>query len=204
MRLRAIVLVAVGVMSGAIDLPKVRAALAAAEPNELARARRAAVALVLSNRDRTLSALLVRRAEREGDPWSGHMALPGGHEHPSDRDLLQTAKRETLEEVGLDLAGAELLGRLDDMSPMRSSAMTVRPFVFWVAEPPELTLSLEVSETLWVPLVDLASDKLRATRQVEVAATQVDVPAFVLGERVVWGMTFHLLERFLAQILRAP
>ncbi len=191
-------------MSGAIDLSKVRAVLAAAAPNELERPRRAAVALVLSNPDRALSALLVRRAEREGDPWSGDMALPGGHEHQTDRDLLQTAKRETLEEVGLDLEGAELLGRLDDMSPLRSSAMTVRPFVFWVAEPPALATSLEVVETLWVPLVDLASDKLRATRQVEVAATRVDVPAFVIGERVVWGMTFHLLERFLAQILRAP
>jgi len=205
MRRWAGVLVAVGVMSGAIDLPKVRAVLGAAEPSELERPRRAAVALVLSHHpDRTLSALLMRRAEREGDPWSGHMALPGGHEHVSDRDLLYTAKRETLEEVGLDLEGAELLGRLDDMSPLRSSAMTVRPFVFWVAEPPALTLSLEVAETLWVPLVDLASDKLRATRQVELAATRVDVPAFVIGERVVWGMTFHLLERFLAQILRAP
>jgi 8-oxo-dGTP pyrophosphatase MutT (NUDIX family) len=132
------------------------------------------------------------------------MALPGGHEHITDSDLLHTAKRETLEEVGLDLDGAELLGRLDDMSPMRSSAMTVRPFVFWVAEPPELTTSLEVVETLWVPLADLASDKLRATRQVEVASTRLDVPAFVIGERVVWGMTFHLLERFLAEILRSP
>jgi hypothetical protein len=50
----------------------------------------------------------------------------------------------------------------------------------------------------------LASDKLRATREVSIATTRVNVPAFVIGERVVWGMTFHLLERFLARILRAP
>jgi 8-oxo-dGTP pyrophosphatase MutT (NUDIX family) len=204
MRLRARVLVALGMMSGAIDLPKVRAVLQGGQPSDLERPRRAAVALVLAERDSGLSALLVRRAEREGDPWSGHMALPGGHEHATDRDLLQTAIRETLEEVGLDLEGAELLGRLDDLSPMRSSAMSVRPFVFAVPEPPELTTALEVAETLWVSLSDLASDKLRATRQVEMATKRVEVPAFVIGERVVWGMTFHLLERFLAQILRAP
>src|SRR5688572_16224938 len=174
------------VMSGTIDLPQVRAVLGAGQPSDLERPRRAAVALVLTNRVEGLSALLVRRAEREGDPWSGHMALPGGHEHVTDRDLLQTAKRETLEEVGLDLEGAELLGRLDDLSPLRSSAMSVRPFVFWVAEPPELTTSPEVAETLWVPLADLASDKLRATREVEIATTRVNVPAFVIGERVVW------------------
>jgi 8-oxo-dGTP pyrophosphatase MutT (NUDIX family) len=192
------------VTSGAIDLTKVRAVLGLGQPSDLVRPRRAAVALVLTTREGALSALLVRRSEREGDPWSGHMALPGGHEHATDRDLLQTAKRETLEEVGLDLEGAELLGRLDDVSPLRSSAMSVRPFVFWVAEPPELTTSLEVAETLWVPLADLASDKLRATREVEIATTRLSVPAFVIGERVVWGMTFHLLERFLAQILRTP
>jgi 8-oxo-dGTP pyrophosphatase MutT (NUDIX family) len=191
-------------MSRAIDLTKVRAVLAGGAPNELTKPRRAAVALVLSEQDSALSALLVRRSEREGDPWSGHMALPGGHEHATDRDLLHTAKRETLEEVGLDLESAELLGRLDDVSVVRSAAIAVRPFVFWVAEPPLLTTSLEVAETLWVPLSDLASDRLRATREVEVATERLSVPAFVIGERVVWGMTFNLLERFLAQILRAP
>ena len=118
-------------MSGPIDLGRVKSALAQA-PRELEQPRRAAVALVLapsSTGDATLSLLLVRRSEREGDPWSGHMALPGGHAHPEDADLLHTARRETLEEVGVDLLGAELLGRLDDVSPMRSSDMTVRPFV---------------------------------------------------------------------------
>lgn len=201
---RGAVLVPVEEMSGAIVLTKVRAVLAGSAPAELERARRAAVSLVLSDREGELSALLVRRAVREGDPWSGHMALPGGHEHPTDRDLLHTAERETLEEVGLDLEGAELLGRLDDVSPMRSSAMVVRPFVFWLPHVPTLSTSDEIAETLWVSLADLASDNLRATREVEVAETRLSVPAFVIGERVVWGMTFHVLERFLAQILRAP
>lgn len=191
-------------MSGAIVLTHVRAVLANGVATELDRARRAAVALVLSEREGALSVLLVRRAEREGDPWSGHMALPGGHEHPTDRDLLETAQRETLEEVGLDLEHAELLGRLDDVSPMRSSAMAVRPFVFWLPEAPPLSTSDEIAETLWVSLADLASENLRATREVELAATRLSVPAFVIGERVVWGMTFRLLERFLAQIVRAP
>jgi 8-oxo-dGTP pyrophosphatase MutT (NUDIX family) len=191
-------------MSGTIVLSKVRAALASGAAAELTRPKRAAVSLVLSDCDGELSALLVRRAVREGDPWSGHMALPGGHEHPTDRDLLQTAQRETLEEVGLDLEHAELLGRLDDVSPLRSSAMVVRPFVFWLPEPPPLSISDEIAETLWVSLADLASDDLRAMREVEVASMRLSVPAFVIGERVVWGMTFHLLEGFLAQILRAP
>jgi 8-oxo-dGTP pyrophosphatase MutT (NUDIX family) len=144
--------------------------------------------------------LLVRRAEREGDPWSGHMALPGGHEHESDRDLLDTARRETLEEVGVDLMQGELLGRLDDVNPMRSLELLVRPFVFWTTAPPALTLSEEVAEALWVPLDALAEGSLRSTREVEVRGTRLTVPAFVVGERVVWGMTYHLLEQFLARV----
>src|SRR6186713_2279177 len=136
-------------MSGPIDLERGKSALAQARSRELEQPRRAAVALVLapsSAGEATLSLLLVRRSEREGDPWSGHMALPGGHAHPEDADLLHTARRETLEEVGVDLAGAELLGQLDDVSPMRSSDMAVRPFVFWAPFQQPATLSAEVAE----------------------------------------------------------
>lgn len=192
-------------MSGPIDLRRVRSALAQAPSRELQQPRRAAVALVLAPATPATSSpasvLLLRRSEREGDPWSGHMALPGGHAHPDDTDLLHTARRETLEEVGIDLQAAEFLGRLDDVSPMRSSDMAVRPFVFWAHAQQNVTLSSEVAEVLWVPLDALASDALRSTRDVEVRGSTLHVPAYVIDERVVWGMTYHLLERFLAQVL---
>lgn len=192
-------------MSGPIDLRRVRGALALGASQELVQPRRAAVALVLApvtaEDSSPVSVLLLRRSEREGDPWSGHMALPGGHAHPEDADLLHTARRETLEEVGIDLSAAEFLGRLDDVSPMRSSDMTVRPFVFWAPTPQSATLSSEVAEVLWVPLDALASDALRTMREVEVRGSSLRVPAYVIDERVVWGMTFHLLERFLARVL---
>jgi 8-oxo-dGTP pyrophosphatase MutT (NUDIX family) len=189
-------------MSGPIQLERVRSTLAQAVPQELDRPRRAAVALVLTRIfDGSLSVLLLRRTEREGDPWSGHMALPGGKEQPEDADLLDTARRETLEEVGIDLADAEFLGRLDDLSPMRTSEMVVRPFVFWIDVARETTISAEVAEVLWVSLDALASDALRASREVTVQGNRINVPAYVIEERVVWGMTYHLLERFLASVL---
>jgi 8-oxo-dGTP pyrophosphatase MutT (NUDIX family) len=192
-------------MSGPIDLGRLRSALAQAPSLELLQPRRAAVAVVLAPASSAVSSpvsvLLLRRSEREGDPWSGHMALPGGHAHPDDADLLHTARRETLEEVGIDLGAAELLGRLDDVSPMRSSDMVVRPFVFWAHAQQTVTLSSEVAEVLWVPLDALASDALRTTRDVEVRGSTLRVPAYVIDERVVWGMTYHLLERFLVQVL---
>jgi len=189
-------------MFGSIDLARVQAALRQAPTSELSRPRRAAVALVLANSHESgsLAVLLVRRTERAGDPWSGHMALPGGHAQPEDANLLETARRETLEEVGIDLASAELLGLLDDVSPMRSSEMAVRPFVFWLGEKPEAQLSAEVAEVVWVGLDDLASDALRSTSEVQVQGAALRVPAYVIEERVVWGMTFHLLEQLCAKV----
>lgn len=182
------------------ELGQVRDALGGRTSRALELPRRAAVAVVLSELDAVLSVLLVRRTERSGDPWSGHMALPGGHFHREDPDLLATARRETLEEVGLDLNRAELLGSLDDITPMRSSELVVRPFVFWLAQPAEPRLSHEIAETLWVPLASLARGGLRTTREVEIKSSRLQVPAYVIDERVVWGMTFRLLEDLLARI----
>jgi 8-oxo-dGTP pyrophosphatase MutT (NUDIX family) len=189
-------------MSGPFDVGRVRAALASGQTSDLERSRRAAVALVLTPRavDQAPSLLLVRRTEREGDPWSGHMALPGGHAHESDADLVYTARRETLEEVGIDLSDAQLLGRLDDVSPMRSSEIAVRPFVFWTNLERDVRLSAEVAEVVWVPLATLAEGHLRSSREVDVRGGKLQVPAYVIDERVVWGMTFHLIEGFLQRV----
>ena len=50
-----------------------------------------------------LQVLFMKRAPREGDPWSGHVSFPGGRVEHSDSSLLHTAIRETQEEVALDL-----------------------------------------------------------------------------------------------------
>jgi 8-oxo-dGTP pyrophosphatase MutT (NUDIX family) len=187
-------------MAATIDLARVRAALLGNAASTLQRPRRAAVAVVLAERESGLSVLLVRRSQREGDPWSGHMALPGGHAHGNDTDLLHTARRETLEEVGLGLHLSEVIGRLDDVTPMRSSELAVRPFVFWLAEPSQLMLSEEIAEAVWIPLSALAMSEHRRTSQVEIGTARLHVPAFVIEERVVWGMTLRLLDDFLARI----
>lgn len=194
-------------MSAPIELGRVRQALAGAASADLLRPRRAAVAVVLApspEHAAGLSLLLMRRSERDGDPWSGHMAFPGGHASSDDTDLLHTARRETLEEVGLDLVGAELLGRLDDVSPMKSSELVVRPYVFFTDSPSTPVLSNEVAEVLWVSLDALASESWRRTTEVLIRGGRVDVPAFVIDSRVVWGMTYHLLDRFLARVLATP
>ncbi len=150
------------------------------------------------------SVLLIRRAEREGDPWSGHMALPGGRQDPTDPELVDTAIRETAEEVGLILTREVLIGALDDVVP-RSPALppiAVRPYVFAVAGRPELQLNPEVAGALWVPLDYLLHPDTRHTVQLDIRGENRVFPAFRLDDSVVWGMTERILSTLFDQLDR--
>lgn len=157
----------------------------------------AAVALILCPQDRGAEVLLIRRAESANDRWSGHMAFPGGRRDPADADLRATAARETLEETGIDLSGARLLGELDDVEPLSRPVppMLVRPFVFALPGRPRVTLGPEATAYHWALLGELAS--CAANVPVPVAGVERDVPAFLCGPHVVWGMTYRVLVEFL-------
>jgi 8-oxo-dGTP pyrophosphatase MutT (NUDIX family) len=155
---------------------------------------RAAVAIVLHERAEGLEMLFIERAQRAGDPWSGHMAFPGGRMGPLDPDARAAAERETYEEVGVDLAKAELLGRLDDLDgpvmPLHLSA-----FVYHLEAPPRLVPNHEVREAFWVPVSRL----LDPAHRVSHPWGESSYPGVLVGEpgrHVVWGLTRSLLERF--------
>ena len=178
---------------------RLRQAFADAAPEApLAGPRSAAIALVLLEVEASLEVLLIERAERVGDPWSGHMALPGGHVEPSDANLAATAERETWEEVGLDLRQAgELLGRLSDYSPARGAPIAVRPFVYLLQARPTLLLSEEVRQALWVPVSPLQRGERRTTFRFERAGQGLDFPGWDIEGRVVWGLTYGVIGEFL-------
>ena len=187
------------------DLFAERPALEATPVSE----RHAAVAAILRERDPLLGVevLLIRRAEREGDPWSGHMAFPGGRHEPRDADLLATALRETREEIGLDLArDARLLGRLEDLDATargRRTGMAITPFVFELSGEPTLTLEAkEVADALWTPLLPLYRGDSHTTYPYKLGELQLALPGYRVGESVVWGLTYQMLEA-LFRLVRA-
>jgi 8-oxo-dGTP pyrophosphatase MutT (NUDIX family) len=162
--------------------------------------RRAAVALVL--RGRTASeVLLMRRAEREGDRWSGQIGLPGGHADAGDRDLLATALREAREEVGLDLErDARLLGRLAPVQAKARGAllsMWITPFVFHAAGELAPVPGPEAVEVFWFPLARARAGELTSTHRYLREKEERVLPAWRDGERVVWGLTYEILSSFL-------
>jgi 8-oxo-dGTP pyrophosphatase MutT (NUDIX family) len=147
-----------------------------------------------------LSVLLIRRSEREGDPWSGHVALPGGREEPEDSDLIATAIRETAEEVGILLDRSELLGTLDDVTPRSivKPPFMVRPFVFGLGSEPRLQLSSEVASAHWEPLETLMRAEARGELPLTIAGVTRRFPSYQTTAGTLWGMT----ERVLSGVLR--
>jgi 8-oxo-dGTP pyrophosphatase MutT (NUDIX family) len=163
----------------------------------------AAVAVILAPDPDAL--LLIRRAERTGDPWSGHMALPGGRQDPAEADLFTTAVRETAEEVGLALRRQHLIGTLDDVVP-RSPVLppiAVRPYVFALRHRPPLTLNPEVAGARWVPVDLLLHPDTYNSVQLEIRGESREFPAYRLDDSIVWGMTERILSGLLTH-LREP
>jgi 8-oxo-dGTP pyrophosphatase MutT (NUDIX family) len=172
----------------------------------------AAVSLIVRGRE-DLDVLLIKRARRKGDPWSGHMALPGGRRSPEDASLLETAVRETLEETGVDLNRSGVhLGRLGGVAPqsIHLPRLSIAPFVFGVPpDTPAHVASAEVDAVHWLPLALLASPAVRGTLELRLGTGLVQrFPSLDVGGEVVWGLTYRILTDFLdhlpGQPLRGP
>ncbi len=163
---------------------------------------RAAVAVVLREGVPGAEFIVIHRSHRRGDPWSGHMALPGGRQQRSDRDLFATAARETREEVGVDLERCgELLGHLDDLRAVgrgRPLDLIITPFVCALTSPVTLTPNhREVQSAFWVPLASLRRHEARGTHRHTFQGQELEHPAFVYQGHTIWGLTHRILTGLL-------
>ena len=162
----------------------------------------AAVALILDNavsRDDP-EIVFIERAQVLSDPWSGHIAFPGGRCEPGDQLPLNTAVRETEEEIGVDLSAGRLLGRLDDLTGRRSHHLVVSCFVFMMSSVGPFRQNHEVANVFTLPISRLLETKRQTEVQYDAWQGQV-FPAIRLSnheEPIVWGLTYRFLENFFA------
>lgn len=164
--------------------------------------REAAVALVLWGEAAEL--LLIRRADDPRDPWSGHMALPGGRHEKDDEDLLFTAMRETEEEVGLVLERRDYLGALPAVragSRSRIDPMKVSPFVFRLDGPRPRTIpNYEVAEVIWLPLGELTQPERKDEVAILHEGKTFRMPAIRVGDNKIWGLTYGIISSVLSHL----
>ncbi len=159
----------------------------------------AAVALII-RASTELEVLLIKRAESERDPWSGHVALPGGRRDAEDANLTETAIREPAEETAVELSSVGWpLGRLERVVPSRTTLppITITPYVFGVPETVEANAdSLEVDQVLWVTVAVLLDPKTQGTTTIELPQGPRDFPCYWVDDLVIWGLTFRILSEF--------
>ena len=167
----------------------------------------AAVAMILAGPEESPELCLIRRAEKSGDPWSGHMALPGGRFSPEDADLQATAERETHEEVGLRLNPAHRLGPLAPLSIRlsgRDQPLALLPAVYYLGPAiPTLTLNHEVAEAYWMLLAHLWEAGNATHLTLSADGKSLYYPAIRFKDQMIWGITLRVLTLF-SDVLGRP
>ncbi len=194
-----------------MTVARIRTRLARYRPAliEDAKVARASVAMVLRDTEAGVELLLIQRAVRDDDPWSGHVAFPGGRRDPDDADPVATAVRETREEVGIDLAaGGVAIGRLDELRAIarhRPLDLVISPVVFVLEGSATITVApREVESAVWVPLAFFASAAARSTYRRSLDGIDSEFPAFRYERYTIWGLTHRMLESLLRILLAPP
>ncbi|HET6420707.1 MAG TPA: CoA pyrophosphatase [Geobacteraceae bacterium] len=183
-----------------ITLADIKLAFDVHKPDLLAGgdASHAAVALILREERSGLDMLFIERARHDNDPWSGNVGFPGGKVEKSDGDARNTAERETLEEIGIDLRGTRFLGRLSDIAGAHMP-IWISCFVYGVGAIGPPRLSEEVGDAFWVPLDELFDPSRYGEFSVRFDGRTLIRPGIRLpqpGKPILWGITYRLVMQF--------
>ena len=155
----------------------------------------AAVMILLYPKDGEFCVLLNKRSQ-EVEHHKGEISFPGGARDPEDRDFLDTALRETEEEMGIARGDITLLGRLDDI--VTRTDFSVAVFVGTIPYPYAFHPSpIEIAEVLEVPVSALL-DPANHRYETRLDGAQLEtVVSYAHGEHLVFGATARILDQFL-------
>jgi len=166
--------------------------------------RRAAVALILRYSGDSPEILLMKRAHRDGDRWSGQISMPGGREEEEDESIIETSIRETEEELGVDLhRHGRYLGRLDDVRAVAKGkilAMSITPCVFVLESEPKLNLGDEADDAFWLPLSPTSNGSFDSTYELKMGPASFKMPSWEYKGHTIWGLTYKMLGGFIEHL----
>ena len=170
-------------------------------PVETERIKQAAVTVLLRENVSVTEILIIKRAEHPRDPWSGHLALPGGRADATDANLIHTAAREMSEEVGIELdVETSFVGLLPQLSPANSLLPKIEITPLIAMAPAEFSLrpNREVAAAFWMPIKELQRTGKSATYRYQHGEAIVKYPAYPSPHGEIWGITMKILSDFLA------
>jgi len=145
--------------------------------------------------------VLIQRPEYNG-VHSGQIAFPGGKKEESDKSIIDTALRETFEEVGVDPKRIKIIGKLSELY-IPPSNFLVEPFIGYINERPNFIAEpSEVSELVLVDLDDLLDEASLQKREIPVRGMKAEVPCYFVNEKVIWGATSMIISELLEVIKR--
>lgn len=167
-------------------------------------AQRRAAVLLLLYRDRGETFVLFTRRTETVEHHKGQISLPGGAEEPQDAGPLETALRETEEEIGIPRRMVTILGILDDVYTF-VSGFVITPFVGVIPHPMPLRVNLhEIAEVLTVPLAVFRDPaRVRIEERTRPTGERIELYFYDHGEHVIWGATARIMKEFIDAVFGA-
>jgi 8-oxo-dGTP pyrophosphatase MutT (NUDIX family) len=162
------------------------------------KARSSSILIILHpNNHGEVSIIFIKRVEYKG-VHSGQIAFPGGKFEIEDSSLLQTALRETKEEIGLDIPESMVVGKLTNLYVPPSNYL-ISPYIAVIDNIPILRPdSYEVAEAFSAPLSHFHSPESMVLRTYRLASgPEIPVPGYIFGNHFIWGATAMIFSEFL-------
>ena len=162
-------------------------------PKELNSIKYSSVLLLLFIENNELTACLIKRPKHMKH-HAGQIALPGGRIEKGETEI-ETALRETYEEIGIQLNQIEILGSLSELY-VEVSQFQIHPFVGWLDEKPKFNINRnEVEKIVLLPLASFKSpfDEV----ELETISGKLNVPCVKYNGEIIWGATAMILSEFL-------
>lgn len=169
------------------------------EPNINSPGKNAAIMICLYPVEKDITTVFIKRNAYDG-PHSGQVSFPGGVFEENDIFLVETARRETKEEIGIDIGKSSILGALTPLT-IPVSNMNVHPYVGFYGSVPEFTPdNREVEYVITTSLSELADPKCIKREQWILHGQEIEVPFYNVKGNIIWGATAMILCEFLAVI----
>lgn len=157
--------------------------------------RKSAVLILLFLNESRLKTILIERSTYIG-AHSGQIGFPGGKYEQDDKNLINTAIRETFEEIGVTISPTDIIGSLTPVA-IPISQFAVYPFIAYIPYTPEIKIDTnEVINTIEFDVIDFIKHTKIEESKVRAIDRELIVPSFIINKQIVWGATGMILNEF--------